>query len=95
MLFAIDYDYTYTEDPELWKAFIKLAEDKGHSFVCVTGRSVPPGMGEIQFPVQVNIVCAGDVAKRIAAEKAGYKVDVWIDDMPETIGELNRLSWEN
>ena len=85
---ALDYDYTYTEMPDLWKQFIGAVEQHGHTVVCVTGRTVPPGLGEIQLPVSVNVVCAGELAKDEAASNAGYDVDIWIDDMPETIPTL-------
>ena len=84
MLIAIDYDFTYSEDPDAWDAMIASFRARGHTFVCVTGRHCPPDpVRERQIPMPV--ICAPDGFKADAARKAGYKVDVWIDDMPGTI----------
>ncbi|WP_293371460.1 hypothetical protein [Nevskia sp.] len=89
MLIALDYDQTYTADPEGWNAVVELMTARGHSFVCVTGRTEPPGTDEPHIPMPV--VCAGDRMKSSAAHRAGYHVDVWIDDCPSTIEQV-RLS---
>lgn len=95
MLIAIDYDDTYTADPALWAWFIKTATARGHSFVCVTGRKVMPEFGrEPPLPAGVPVVLAGDTYKRTAALKAGYRVNIWIDDMPEMICEGRILQWQ-
>jgi hypothetical protein len=92
MLIALDYDLTYTADPELWDAFIAAARARGHEFVCVTGREQPPSIAERQIPMPV--VCAGDKHKFRAAMAAGYAVDVWIDDSPGTIEPARIVDWE-
>lgn len=38
MVFCLDYDDTFTGDPELWTAWAKLAQERGHKIVCITGR---------------------------------------------------------
>ena len=80
---ALDYDKTYTADPLFWDQVVRLGEQRGHQFVCVTGRRDPPGSHERQIPMRV--ICAGSEWKRRAAAKAGVHVDVWIDDMPEMV----------
>lgn len=90
MIVAIDYDNTYTAAPDLFNEIIRLFQEAGHTVVCVTGR--PEIMGQ---PVLdsigklVPVVFAGQQWKREAAEKRGYKVNVWIDDMPEMIAKQN------
>ncbi len=91
MLIALDYDDTYTRDPDFWDQVIWLGKTRGHSFVCVTGRSALPGAHERQIPMPV--VLAGDETKKAAAYRAGFAVNVWIDDMPGTIERLLKLDW--
>jgi hypothetical protein len=92
MIIAIDYDNTYTADPELWDSFILSSQAKGHTVICITAR--PEIMGQ---PVKdsvgklVNVLFAGGDWKREYAAKHGYKVNVWIDDMPEYIGPQNLI----
>lgn len=91
MIIAIDYDNTYSADPETFNKVIKLFQDAGHTVICVTGRD-DGVMGE---PVNNSIgklapvIFAGSVSKRTAARNRGYIVDVWVDDMPAMIDEYN------
>lgn len=92
MLFGIDFDGTFAADPALFHSFLDLLTARGHTAVIVTGRSKPTGRwGLREFEVEVvtkgrlPIVYAGMKFKRLAAQEAGYKVDIWIDDNPEFI----------
>lgn len=92
MLIAIDYDGTFSRDPVLFRALVALGRRMGHAFVLVTGRSNEGQWGaEVRREVGdlMPIVFAANGWKRAAAERAGHKVDVWIDDMPEGIGRLD------
>lgn len=91
LLIGMDYDATYTADPALWDEFITAARARGHDFVCVSGRREPPGSHERRIPMP--IVCAGSDYKRHAAAKAGYHVNIWIDDMPEMIAPTKILDF--
>lgn len=88
MIIAIDYDNTYTTDPEVFNEIIKLLKNGGHIVICVTGRSSD---GLMAKPVLdsigklVPVIFAGKEWKRVAASKRGYDVNVWIDDMPSSI----------
>ena len=85
-IFGLDYDGTFTADPDLWRQFISAAQARGHTVVCVTARRTPPDYSrEPRMPDSVSIVCAGQVWKKHAAAKAGYPVNVWIDDIPGLI----------
>ena len=88
---AIDYDFTYTADPDFWDAVIRLGRERGHQFICVTGRDEPPGLHERQIPVQV--ICSPSRFKCSAALERGHVVDVWIDDAPGTIEPAKILQW--
>lgn len=83
MIVAIDYDLTYTRDPHTFDAIIGLLKAAGHTVICATYRSesslqvVHNSIGKL-----CPVISAGTEWKR---EKAGYKVDIWIDDMPSSI----------
>ena len=34
----IDFDGTYTADPELWDVFLASARERGHKLICATMR---------------------------------------------------------
>ena len=85
--YAIDYDGTWTSDVEAFKAFASLLRRRGHTVIIVTSRASGGTEVERECKAHVDeIIFAGRSWKRAAAERAGYKPDVWIDDMPEMIG---------
>ncbi|HVI42717.1 MAG TPA: hypothetical protein VM577_19085 [Anaerovoracaceae bacterium] len=88
MIIGIDYDGTFSADPEGWSQVIQLMQSRGHKVVCVTGRSDEGEWGE-QVKKGINglipIVFAGSEWKREAAKAKGWDVNVWIDDNPEYI----------
>lgn len=94
MILAIDYDSTYTLDSNFWDHIISLFLERGHTVICVTGRSKD---GVMDQPVLnsigklVPVIFAGPDWKRDATLKRGYKVDVWVDDMPEMIAKQNLI----
>jgi len=93
-IIAIDYDGTVTADPGLWLPFIHDARSRGHTVICVTKRYAEMA-ADIRAALDCEIVHAVD-SKRTAAQDAGYDVDIWIDDKPETItplGALRRRGW--
>ena len=87
MIIALDYDETYTADPELWYWFVKRAKDRGHKVYVVTMR-FPDEVDEIK-------VCLGNVVDKIIPTSHRFKlnylvglgiiVDIWIDDCPSYI----------
>lgn len=91
MIIALDYDDCYTRDTTFWGNFVMHAERFAHhKVICVTARDVNHPITDPAFRLAVSdIVYAGRQPKRTAAEAAGYKVDVWIDDMPEMVGTWN------
>ena len=88
LTFAIDYDDTFSADPELWREFVKIATGRrfGHRGVLVTNRTEDMG-NDVRAEVGdlMPIVFAGVFSKRSMAGLAGYSVDIWIDDSPELI----------
>ena len=76
MLIALDYDGTYTADPQLWDRFIKDAISRGHEVKILTMR----------FPSETieNAPCEVVYTSR----KAKYGVipaNIYIDDMPQLL----------
>lgn len=87
LLFALDFDGTYSEDPELWQAFISLARARGHRVMCVTQRyEHEREQIERQLTGKVDrIVYTGRKAKARHMQFLGHTPDVWIDDLPHWI----------
>lgn len=91
MKIALDFDDTYTLDPDFWNTFIALAESLGHEVRIVTARDDrfdrTRALVEIEKLVRV-IYCRG-VAKRwyVTHFGDGFTPDIWIDDNPESILE--------
>jgi hypothetical protein len=88
ILFGVDFDGTFARDPEGFRLFVRMMRERGHAFVLVTGRSDEGQWGaEVRREVRelMPIVFAADGWKRAAAERAGYRVDVWVDDHPEYV----------
>lgn len=93
MTIALDFDETFTRDPELWSGFVRMAAKRGHRPVLITSRSDVGEMGrEVREALAregltwLDIIFAGrTMTKYDAAVKAGLSVDVWVDDMPNLI----------
>lgn len=92
MIIAIDYDYTFTADPDTFTKIIDLFQKAGHTVICVTGRSDD---GVMDIPVRnsigklIPVIFAGKEWKAEAAKKRGYNVNIWIDDMPGMISPVD------
>lgn len=90
MKIALDFDDTYTRDPQLWDMFIMHAQRYGHDIRIVTFRS-DNGNNDDVIAVSngwnIPVLFTGGVRKRQYCYEQGFMVDVWIDDMPEIIVE--------
>jgi hypothetical protein len=76
MLIALDYDKTYTADPELWNRFVQDAQFSGHTVKIVTMR----------YPHETISSPPCDVVYTSRAAKSKtIKADIWIDDSPQWI----------
>lgn len=86
MIIAIDYDCTFTRDPEMWKAFIALARQAGHKVHCVTCRR-PTDENEAELTAAFG-ECDMMIFFTSLKPKLDYMaarnitIDVWIDDDP-------------
>lgn len=82
MKVALDYDSTYTLDPELWNKFIDMLQLRDHEVMVVTYRDEDlPIDHELPIPIYYTAFHA----KRNFMEEKGIHIDVWIDDWPEGI----------
>lgn len=85
-IIALDFDHTYTTDPELWDLFIETARARGHTVIIATMRI--EGMEEariLSFGLDKkvdDIIYTNRLAKKPALENLNISVDIWIDDMP-------------
>lgn len=79
MKIALDYDGTYTADPELWNKFIANAVECGHDVFCVTMRNA---LTELILFVPMKVYYTNRQAKMDYCKTNGIKVDIWIDDKP-------------
>lgn len=88
---AVDYDQTYTSDPELWKDFMDKAAARGHQVFIVTARSEELDNCEtLEFLYEegFEVYYTNGVAKRFWCLHNGPGVvDIWIDDKPQNILE--------
>lgn len=82
MRIALDYDGTYTRDPQLWDQFIGSCAGAGHELVCVTMR-----YPEEAISPPCEVVYTSREAKLPFMVALGRKPDVWIDDNPHWIFE--------
>ena len=76
---ALDYDKTYTADPDLWDAFIILALSRGHKVNIVTMRR---WHDEAIDDMPVNVIYTSRAAKVPFLESIGQPHDIFIDDSP-------------
>lgn len=93
MIIAIDFDETYTRDPMLWDAFLAAAAARGHRLYCVSARherqmdQVREAVGRIIGP-EACFGTGGASKRRFMADVVDTYVDVWIDDAPESVVEI-------
>lgn len=100
--FGLDYDHTYTNDPEFWDTFIKNCEIGGHKVYIVTFRDKlydwTPLLTRLAYDLNVDVIMTGGVAKDFYCQNfgpdGGVKIDVWIDDRPSTIHANSTLNPE-
>jgi hypothetical protein len=85
MLICLDFDGTYTLDPEFWDCFINKAHTSGHVVICATMRHEE---SEGKFVKQMlgnkvkEIYFSARKAKKPFLESLDIFPDIWIDDSP-------------
>jgi len=92
LIVAFDIDGTWSLDPPTWRKIYDLMYDGRWMPIIVTGSHQPEDkLRRLLVPVDAIIVVSGPLLKEEAARRAGYKVAVWIDDMPGMIQECRIL----
>lgn len=85
---ALDWDDTFTADPEGFKAIIRCFQSLGHTVTIVTLRDeldLDERMSELKDKYEVDIIfCAGQSKERVVRE-LGLQMNIWIDDNPRYI----------
>ena len=83
-IIGLDYDDTYTDDPELWRKFVSMAQERGHIVVFATARGGDDPL-EDSLP-DVDVVYSNGEKKIKAFEEQGYPTpSIWVDDRPDLI----------
>lgn len=85
---AIDFDDTFTADPELWSHVIAEMQRRGHRVICVSGcRNTLANrtLRKSALPSGVDLFVSYDCPKRWFMKQHRIDVDIWIDDRPESI----------
>ena len=88
MNLALDYDDTYTRDPEFWDLVVELAQGRGHTVYCVTMRGY--AKDEVYDTIgrligRDRCIFTAQQAKAPFMWDLGIRIDVWIDDSPEYV----------
>lgn len=95
MKIALDYDGTYTADPEFWQEFLATCYAFRVDVRIVTHRHEE--LDKItDVPSWVTIIYTDGVAKKWWCEHRGdyWTPDIWIDDKPKGILENGPLTME-
>lgn len=86
MNIGLDFDDTYTRDPEGWNEFIRYFTSRAHTIYCTTFRFPEQSQQVYDTIGKVigydNCYFTSYQAKRPFMQSKGIMIDVWIDDMP-------------
>ena len=94
LMFAIDYDGTFTADPHFWMEFIESAKARGHACICATMRHPNEEILPEHAKLFEAVVYTSRQAKRPVVDRAGYRPSIWIDDLPFTVDAESLLRFE-
>jgi hypothetical protein len=83
IVFALDFDGTFTLNPRYWQNWILQAKAWNHIVHVVTYRQ-PGHPLEFDFaPLGVQVHYTDHMGKKKYMESQGIKIDVFVDDRPE------------
>lgn len=90
MNIGLDYDDTYTRDPDGWSSFVHMMVARGHNVHIVSWRDhleIVAVHDEIQYrQAPISGIHATDrKAKQKYMFDKGICIDVWIDDNPRAV----------
>lgn len=83
---GLDYDDTFTTDPDAWFGAMSLLKRKGFRIVGTTFRYAEEPIEDQRYHRLCDrvIYCARR-SKQETAKLEGEEVDIWIDDMPQFV----------
>jgi len=89
MQIGLDFDDTYTLDPEAWNTFIRYFVSRGHVVYCTTYRG-PEKSAEVYATIgevvgRDRCFFTNGTPKKQYMRSHGILIDVWIDDKPKKI----------
>jgi hypothetical protein len=92
MRIALDWDDTFTRDPDMWVQFIRLALRNKHEIRIVTMR-YERELDDVRLflarnDVPIPVIATGREQKRTFCNQLGWLPHIWIDDCPEFIVEM-------
>jgi hydroxymethylpyrimidine pyrophosphatase-like HAD family hydrolase len=83
MNIALDYDDTFTSDPQMWRKIIAILKEVGHDVRIVTSRFyLFESEREIKEATGLDVIFCKHNYKLEVTRKIGFNVDIWIDDNP-------------
>lgn len=91
MNIALDFDQTLTALPEAFRQFIETVESDGHKVWLVTARRDNEENRETvreflkEYGIKIPMIFTGLASKTHHMRERGIKIDIWIDDSPETL----------
>lgn len=91
MTISIDFDRTFSADPQMWGEFARKSAGTGNNVVMISRRpesdreEVIASLGDYAESFSRVLLVGGDALKDDAARAAGIAVDVWVDDSPQFI----------
>jgi len=84
MIFALDFDDTFTRDPVLFLSFVRLARSRGHTVYCVTMRN-DDELDDVRDTLGLFVDAIINTSRQYKCAflaNRSIKIDVWIDDNP-------------
>lgn len=82
MKIALDWDGTYTRNPQFWDAFITMCLNHAIDIRIVTARR---DIHPIEVYVRIPVIYTNLKSKREHLDEIGWMADIFIDDTPEFI----------
>lgn len=94
---ALDFDCTFTSDIEFWRLFVLLCKMRGHTVWIITARHNTPEnhkqlievIGAQTLALVAGMIFSDHKPKREVAEARNIKINIWIDDLPEFVGDAS------
>lgn len=89
LLIAVDYDGTYSADPETFDLVVSEFQSNGHECIMVTARGkqdlvkVNPNLGLKVYYTE------GELKDPFMRDNHTIEVDIWIEDRPQSVGKVD------